>query len=78
MDANFSDELNALPYLDNVVHEILRYDSPVPGGVRVATKHDVIPLSKPVVGRDGKLMDSLKVTPNTDLYIREHSPHPSS
>lgn len=70
---NGSDELNALPYLEKVVHEALRYDSPVPGGVRVATKHAVIPLSKPVMGLDGKMMDSFRVQPDTDIFIREYS-----
>lgn len=55
------------------MHEALRYDSPVPGGVRVASKSHVIPLSKPVKGLDGKMMDSITVTPDTDIFIREPS-----
>lgn len=49
------DELNSLIYLDFVVRETLRVHSPVPSTVRVATKDDMIPLSKPYTNTLGKL-----------------------
>lgn len=49
------DELNALPYLDAVVHESLRLDSPVPMSSRVATANAVIPLSKPITLTNGEV-----------------------
>ncbi|KLT39531.1 cytochrome P450 [Cutaneotrichosporon oleaginosum] len=64
------DELNALPYLDKVVHEGLRLDPPVAGGVRVAAKHYIIPLGQPIRGRDGKMISSIDVPVGTDIFIR--------
>ncbi|GMK57994.1 hypothetical protein CspeluHIS016_0500260 [Cutaneotrichosporon spelunceum] len=63
------DELNALPYLDKVIHEGLRIDPPVPGGIRVASKDYVIPLGEPILGRDGKMMSSIEVPAGTDIFI---------
>ncbi len=51
----------ALPYLDKVVHEALRLESPVPNIGRVATQDAVIPLSAPIVGRDGTLIESIAI-----------------
>ncbi|KAF7305327.1 hypothetical protein HMN09_00784500 [Mycena chlorophos] len=48
------DELNALPYLEKVVREVMRRHSPVVWIQRTAFANDVLPLSKPIVGRDGK------------------------
>ncbi|BEJ17745.1 hypothetical protein CspHIS471_0700130 [Cutaneotrichosporon sp. HIS471] len=63
------DELNSLPYLDKVIHESLRLDPPVAGGVRVAAKHYIIPLGQPIRGRDGKMMSSIDVPAGTDIFI---------
>lgn len=52
-DAPSMDELQALPYLDAVVREVLRLHSPVPMSGRVATQDDVLPLAKPIVDRHG-------------------------
>ena len=41
------DQLNSLTYLDHVVKETMRYHSPIAMLSRIATKDDVIPLSKP-------------------------------
>lgn len=55
------DELLALPYLDKVTREILRMDAPVPGAPRIAAADVVVPLQTPIRGRDGKMMDSVKL-----------------
>lgn len=55
------DELNALPYLDMVVKETLRYHSPVPMTTRVATKEDLIPLNQPYTDRQGEVHDSIRL-----------------
>jgi cytochrome P450 len=68
-----SDELHDLPYLDKVVHEILRLDPPVAGTPRMASRDCVVPLENPVMGRDGKLMDSLKLRKGDQIYLRECS-----
>ncbi|KAF7304534.1 hypothetical protein HMN09_00856100 [Mycena chlorophos] len=49
------DALNALPYLEQVVREVLRVHSPAMFMERKAFADDVIPLASPVVGRDGRV-----------------------
>ncbi|KAJ6501513.1 cytochrome P450 [Mycena vitilis] len=49
-----ADTIDALPFLDAVVRETLRFHPPVHGTVRVATTDDLIPISSPVVLRNGK------------------------
>ncbi|KAJ7806108.1 cytochrome P450 [Mycena olivaceomarginata] len=51
-----ADTIDALPYLDAVFRETLRISPPVHGTVRVATTDDLIPISSPVVLRDGKII----------------------
>ncbi|KLT45304.1 putative cytochrome P450 [Cutaneotrichosporon oleaginosum] len=55
------DTLMNLPYLDKVVHESLRLESPVPNISRVATQDGVVPLSAPVTGRDGRPIEAIRV-----------------
>lgn len=66
-----SDDLMALPYLDKFVRELLRFDPPLPEVVRECAKDAVVPLSTPVMGRDGKLMDSIVVSKGTEFVVRE-------
>ncbi|KIJ58857.1 hypothetical protein HYDPIDRAFT_101898 [Hydnomerulius pinastri MD-312] len=64
------DQLSSnLPYLDAVVHEILRIHPPVPEFTRIALEDDVIPLSEPVRTKSGKLVDSLSIAKGTLLAI---------
>lgn len=67
------DELNNLPYLDKFVRELLRFDTPLPQVVRTADVDCVIPLGKPVVGRDGSLISEIKVPKGTDFVVRKYS-----
>jgi len=60
-EAPSMDDLNALPYLDMVVKESLRFHSPVHGTLRHAVHDDEIPLSKPVVDKNGVSHDSIRV-----------------
>ncbi|TFY61456.1 hypothetical protein EVG20_g7054 [Dentipellis fragilis] len=53
-DPTWDQLTHGLPYLDAVVHEILRTHAPVPHGVRVAVEDDVIPLSAPRAHRLGR------------------------
>lgn len=54
------EELNALPYLERVVREALRYHSVVPGTVRVATEDDIIPLNAPFTDKYGKVHQAIR------------------
>lgn len=59
------DELSQLHLLENVIREALRIDSPVPETLREATADTVLPLSKPVTTRDGKILEALPIRKGT-------------
>ncbi|KAG2147464.1 cytochrome P450 [Suillus bovinus] len=64
------DQLKAnLPYLDAVVHEILRIHPPVPEFTRLAAADDVIPLSEPVRTVSGTMTDSISIAKGTLITI---------
>jgi len=63
------DELNALPYLDAFVHEVLRLYSPIPVTSRVAMKDDRISLPKPYTDLKGRLHDHLVIKKGQALSI---------
>jgi cytochrome P450 len=46
--------LNALPYLEAIVRETLRFNPPIDLTARVAEGDDVIPLDHEYIGKDGK------------------------
>ncbi|KAL8279020.1 hypothetical protein RQP46_008689 [Phenoliferia psychrophenolica] len=54
-------ELHALPYLDAVVRESLRIESPIPYTLRMVTADDIIPLSTPIRGRSGNMISGVPV-----------------
>lgn len=54
------DELNALPYLERVVRETLRYHSVVAVTTRVATQHDMIPVDTPFEDKYGNIHYHIK------------------
>ncbi|KZT61466.1 cytochrome P450 [Calocera cornea HHB12733] len=63
------DDLNALPYLDMVVKESMRYNSPVTGTTRVVVKDDQIPLQHPVVDRNGVLHETVHVQAGDQVRV---------
>ncbi|KAG2068513.1 cytochrome P450 [Suillus decipiens] len=64
------DQLKAnLPYLDAVVHEILRLHPAVPEFTRRAREDDVIPLSEPVRTKSGKMTDSVSIAKGSLMVI---------
>lgn len=70
-EADYS-AVNQLPFLEAVVRESLRLDSPVPATLRV-TKEDVtVPLSKPITGKDGTQMDSVRLRKGTTVMVPIH------
>ncbi|KAG1837214.1 cytochrome P450 [Suillus subalutaceus] len=64
------DQLKAnLPYLDAVVHEILRLHAPVGEIIRLAAADDVIPLSELVRTASGEMTDSISIAKGTLITI---------
>ncbi|KAE9404971.1 cytochrome P450 [Gymnopus androsaceus JB14] len=63
------EELNSLSYLDAVVRETLRLHAPVPSVMRVAAEDDVIPLSQPVIDRNGVTHNTLSVQKGQAISI---------
>lgn len=59
-----------MPYLGAVVHEGLRLLSPVSGTIREAAEDVIVPLGAPVKGRDGQMMDHVKLSKGTQLFLR--------
>ncbi|KAN0098017.1 Cytochrome P450 [Tylopilus felleus] len=68
-DPTYDQLPNNLPYLDAVVHETLRVHAPLPDFIRMATADDVIPLSKPIRTRSGKLVDHISVAKGSFLSV---------
>jgi len=63
------DQLNTLPYLDMVMREALRLHPPVPSIGRKALKDDILPLSKPVIDRHGKVHETIRINKGQKLVI---------
>ncbi|KAG8882214.1 hypothetical protein FRB97_008555 [Tulasnella sp. 331] len=63
------EEINALPYLDAVIRENLRINAPVAGTHRTAAKDDLIPLSTPIVDRNGVKRWEIRVAKGDVMYI---------
>ena len=63
------DELNALPYLDNVLREAMRVHAPVAGLDRISGKGDVIPLSEPITDQRGKVHNSIRYPCSLPLLV---------
>ncbi|KAF9534060.1 cytochrome P450 [Crepidotus variabilis] len=63
------DELNALPYLDAVVHETLRLHTPVTSTIRIAAQDDIMPLGKPVLGRNGEMIDRILIKKGQTMLL---------
>ncbi|KAG6328692.1 hypothetical protein ID866_10397 [Astraeus odoratus] len=60
---------NGLPYLDGVVHEILRLYPALNIIDRVAAEDDIIPLSEPVRTKSGEVVDHISVAAGTHIRI---------
>ncbi|KIM70716.1 hypothetical protein SCLCIDRAFT_18765 [Scleroderma citrinum Foug A] len=69
LEPTYDQLTNNLPYLDAVVHETLRLDSPITEFIRIATEDDVITLSEPVRTRSGELVNSISIAKGTRIGI---------
>ncbi|RPD54880.1 cytochrome P450 [Lentinus tigrinus ALCF2SS1-7] len=63
------DTLVSLPYLDAVCRETLRLHAPVTRVFREAREDAVLPLSQPVRGLDGKMMQEIPVQKGTVVVV---------
>ncbi|KAJ7224918.1 cytochrome P450 [Mycena haematopus] len=68
-DSPSLDALNALPYLDKVVREVMRVHSPVVFTSRMAMRDDVIPLGTPYTDTRGMQHDSIVVSKGQVIYV---------
>jgi cytochrome P450 len=69
VDPTYDQFKASLPYLDAVVHEILRLHPPVGEFIRLAAADDVIPLSEPVRTVSGEMTDSISIAKGTLITI---------
>ncbi|KAF8267241.1 cytochrome P450 [Lactarius quietus] len=63
------DQLNALPYLEGVVREMLRLYAPVSSTQRITTQDAVIPLQKPFKDCRGIMQSSVRVSKGDAVAI---------
>ncbi|KAK7466274.1 hypothetical protein VKT23_005002 [Stygiomarasmius scandens] len=63
------DQLVSLPYLDAICRETLRIYAPLSHIFRSAKQDTILPLSKPVIGVDGKPISEIHVPKNTTIFI---------
>jgi hypothetical protein len=57
--------------MDAVVREGLRLLPPAPSTVREASEDAVVPLGTPIKGRDGKMIDSIRLNKGTTIFVRK-------
>ncbi|KAH7925025.1 cytochrome P450 [Leucogyrophana mollusca] len=64
------DQMNSsLPYLNAVVHEVLRLHPPVQETTRIAAEDDIIPLSDPIRTASGNYVDYISIAKGTLVSI---------
>jgi hypothetical protein len=54
------EDLNALPYLDSCLREVLRLYAPVPAAARVVEEDAIIPLDTPIVDKNGVTLSEIQ------------------
>ncbi|KAI0350849.1 cytochrome P450 [Trametes cingulata] len=63
------EQLHALPLLDAICRETLRLYPPTPLSLREAFKDTTLPLSKPMRGADGSMIDRVPIPKGTNVLI---------
>lgn len=62
-------DFEAMPYLQAVLKEILRFYPAVPHTYRQSLQDDVLPLSKPIVTRSGKTIHEIPIRAGLRLIL---------
>ncbi|KAF7359942.1 Cytochrome P450 [Mycena venus] len=68
-DPTFEQMQHEMPYLEGVVREVVRLRPAFNDFARVAACDDVIPLSAPIVTKDGRSIDSIVIKKGENLVI---------
>ena len=76
-DTPTMEQLNALPYLDKVVHESLRLYAPVTGINRIAMKDDVLPTHAPYTDCGGNVCREIPVKKGDKIFLMISALHTS-
>ncbi|KDQ28771.1 hypothetical protein PLEOSDRAFT_1063555 [Pleurotus ostreatus PC15] len=71
-DPTWDQLMTTIPYLDAVVHETLRMHPPLVTTTRKAAEDDVVPLSAPIVTRDGQTVSSISVAKGATVSAPIH------
>ncbi|KAF4574399.1 hypothetical protein EYR40_005882 [Pleurotus pulmonarius] len=71
-DPTWDQLMTTIPYLDGVVHETLRLHPPLVMTTRKAAEDDVVPLSAPIVTRDGQTVSSISIAKGTTVSAPIH------
>ncbi|KAJ7767227.1 cytochrome P450 [Mycena metata] len=68
-DSPTLEEINSLPYMDNVIRETLRVHAPVSHLTRVAAADDVLPLGTPCLDTKGRKLNSITIRKGQNVRI---------
>ncbi|KAJ7485126.1 cytochrome P450 [Mycena galericulata] len=63
------DQLNALPYLENVIRETMRLHAPVDFTGRMVMEDDILPLQTPFIDKKGKIHEGIPVRKGQKIYM---------
>lgn len=63
------DGINNLPFLSSLISEVLRFSPPVPTITRSPCKDSVVPLSRPIIDRDGNKITQIKIAKDTNILL---------
>ncbi|KAL1754863.1 cytochrome P450 [Schizophyllum commune] len=64
-----ADDIHAMPFLNAVVQEVLRFHTSVIDTARTATRDDVIPLSRPLLDRKGRPVYEVAVRKGQHILV---------